>query len=66
MPSPLIGDKNPYELLQEKVPTYSHFRIFGCLAYMYDKKNYPKINLEIVVGHVFFGLSIWEERVASL
>lgn len=36
MPSTLLGDKTPYDLLLGNAPSYSHN--FGCLAYVHDKK----------------------------
>ncbi|CAA7015851.1 unnamed protein product [Microthlaspi erraticum] len=33
LPTPLLNDKSPYEVLTTKPPDYSGLRVFGCLAY---------------------------------
>lgn len=35
-PTPLLSGKSPYEILFSKSPFYLHFRVFGCLCYVYD------------------------------
>lgn len=34
LPSPLLQDKSPYQLLHKKKPDYSEIRVFGCLCYV--------------------------------
>jgi hypothetical protein len=50
LPTPILHQKTPYEVLMHKVPTYTHLKVFGCLAYAsnlsshktkFDAKAFP-------------------------
>ncbi|CAH9141419.1 unnamed protein product [Cuscuta epithymum] len=42
LPSPIISNKSPFEMLFGKVPSYDHLRVFGCLVYAHDNKRKDK------------------------
>ncbi|CAH9146225.1 unnamed protein product [Cuscuta epithymum] len=39
LPSPVIENKSPYEMLYKKPPLYTHLRVFGCLCYAHSKET---------------------------
>lgn len=56
LPSKIIGDKTPYEVLFGHQPEYDHMRVFGCLAYYKNNetngdKFEPRGKLEVFLGY---------------
>jgi len=39
LPTLLLQNKSPFEVLYKKVPSYDHLRVFGCLCYMSTTKQ---------------------------
>ncbi|CAH9096007.1 unnamed protein product, partial [Cuscuta epithymum] len=44
LPSPVILNKSPHEILFGKEPYYEHLRVFGCLVYAHDNKHKDKFS----------------------
>lgn len=44
LPTRVTGHKTPYELLLGKKPKYDHMRVFGCKAYMHNKRRQDKFD----------------------
>ncbi len=40
LPTPLLSNKTPYEVLLHKVPQYSHLKTFGCLCFASTLSNH--------------------------
>ncbi|KAJ0550750.1 putative RNA-directed DNA polymerase [Helianthus annuus] len=45
VPTPLLDNKSPFELLFKQAPLYSNFRVFGCQVFPY-LRDYAKHKLE--------------------
>jgi hypothetical protein len=64
LPSPVISFKTPFELLYSKPPSYSHLRVFGCLAYAtnihtshkFDRRALPSIFIGYPLGQKAYKL----------
>lgn len=60
LPSPVLSFKTPFELLYSKSPSYSHLRVFGCLAYATNIHTSHKFD-HYAVPSVFIGYPIGQK-----
>ncbi|KAM2129542.1 hypothetical protein ACFX1R_009206 [Malus domestica] len=55
LPTPILSKQTPFERLYSKPPTFSHLRVFGCLAYATDvnvtHKFSPRAHKCIFLGY---------------
>lgn len=58
LPSRVIGEKTPYEILSGCTPDHDHMRVFGCLAY-YRNTDTKGDKFEPRCKPGVFGLSSW-------
>lgn len=54
-PTPLLSNKTPFEVLFQKLPSYSHLKVFGCLCYASNLKTNNKFDAR-AKPYVFFGI----------
>ena len=66
-PSPVIGNKTPFEILTGKVPAYDQMRTYGCLCYGSTspkgrKKFQPRSKACVLLGYPFGvkGYKLWD------
>ena len=58
LPSPLLSNKTPFEILYHKKPSYHHLRAFGCLCYASTSSNQrskfsPRARAAVFIGYPF-------------
>lgn len=55
LPTKLLKNKSPYEMLYHKQPTYSHHRSFGCLCFPTTLKTHKNKFEPRATPHIFVG-----------
>ncbi|KAI9194591.1 hypothetical protein LWI28_007414 [Acer negundo] len=60
LPSPVLSFKTPFELLYSKPPSFSHLRVFGCLAYVANVHTSHKFDYRSIPS-VFVGYHIGQK-----
>jgi len=58
VPSPIIGNKTPFELLSKQPPDFTMFKVFGCLCYASTHVSHchkfdPRAKRGIFLGYQF-------------
>ena len=58
LPTPFLQNKSPYEVLFNKVPSYTHLRTFGCLYFAtsvspHKHKFFPRARKSVFLGYPF-------------
>lgn len=62
LPSPVLDNKSPFELLHSKAPDYSMLRSFGCLCYQ-STSPHQRHKFQPPSKACVFGLSCWLQRI---
>ena len=57
LPTPVLSNKTPFEVLFGKKPCYAHLKIFGCLAFLYNPQRTTDKFEPRGVLYVFLGYS---------
>lgn len=60
LPSNVINNKSPYEILHKQKPEYSYLIIFGCLVYVLKHKKEGKFD-ERGRGCIFIGYPLGQK-----
>ena len=66
LPTPVLNNKTPFEVLFGKKPSYAHLKIFGCLAFAYNPQRTTDKFEPRGVPCVFLGYSDTEKGYSLL